>query len=415
MAYVRCDVASAGDFRLELPGQMFPRVDVSPQGGWVATDCNPDGSVFVQTSVGQRMELGARQPNNPACPRLQTDDHFHVYMVAMGADGASVFGRHLVFDAAGYYVEERPYFDATLGIAEGILDVTVDGVILWTGQSKAREVDGLTLLHWRERGDYIVGVLAHTWLGISVFDKPSKRWYRAFVSDVQLLPGIAEDGTVAAQGEGGGWIPRSTWVGAPFDPHHIEPDPAVAPTITQQPQSVTVKQGDTPTFTVAAVGTAPLHYEWHATGSTGPMGFDQPTFTTPPLEATTEVWVVVWNEAGSVTSAHARATVTVPIDPPDPVEPVMKHALISFDPRHPFAIEVLEQPHQDGAPNIALQNVETKQWLTVDDVPELTLSWREESDTPGAWQRFIPGTGGYGAIRDSGNRVVVAFKWEEAQ
>ena len=93
----------------------------------------------------------------------------------------------------------------------------------------------------------------------------------------------------------------------------------------------------------------------------------------------------------------------------------MKHALISFDPRHPFAIEVLEQPHQDGAPNIALQNVETKQWLTVDDVPELTLSWREESDTPGAWQRFIPGTGGYGAIRDSGNRVVVAFKWEEAQ
>jgi len=415
MAYVRCDVASFEGFRFQQIGEMFPRVDVSPQGGWVYSDCNPDGSVFVATSVGQRMELGARQPNNPAVPRFQTDNNFHLYMVALTADGQGVFGRHLIFDAAGYYVREEPHFDADMGLAMGVLDVTVDGVILWWNGNNSRMVDGLQLLNWRERGDYIVGVLAHTWLGISVFEKPSKRWYRAFVSDVQLLPGIADDGTVAAQGEGGGFIPRSTWVGAPFDPHDV-PDVTEPPVITKHPQSVTIEQGDLTTLAVEATGTEPLHYAWYASDSPDVVGDDRPTYTTPELEETVEIWVVVWNEAGEVTSERATVTVTVPIDPPDPVEPEMKHALISFDPKKPFAIEVLEQPHQDGAPNIALQHATTKQWLTVDDVPELSLSWRDEHETPGAWQRFIPGPGGYGAKRESGNRVVVRFgPWEEKE
>jgi len=418
MAYVRCDVASSGTFRFQQIGEMFPRVDVSPQGGWVYTDCNPDGSVFVLTAVGQRMELGARQPNNPSCVRFQTDQNFHLYMVAMGADGQSVFGRHLVFDAAGHYLREEPYFDADMGIAMGVLDVTVDGQILWWNGNSSRTVDGLQLLNWRERGDFIVGVLSDTWLGISVFEKSTKRWYRAFISDVQLFPGIAEDGTVAAQGEGGGFIPRSQWLGAPFDPHDV-PDVTEPPTITKQPKGVTVEQGDFTTLAVEAAGTEPLHYAWYSSDAPDVVGDDRPTYTTPELEQTIQVWVVVWNDAGSVMSDHVTVTVVPvpidPIDPPDPVEPPMKHALISFDPKKPFAVEVIEQPHQDGAPNVALQNVKTKEWLTVDDVPELTLSWRPEADTPGAWQRFIPGQGGYGAKRDSGNRVIVRFLWEEAQ
>jgi len=203
---------------------MFPRVDIAPSGAWIATDCNPDGSVFVETSAGIRMELGPRQPNNPACPRYQSDGLGHVYMVAW--DGANVFGRHLVFDELGEYVEERPHFDATQGIAMGILDVTFDGQILWWNGNSARTVDGLTLLNWRERGDFIVGVLADTWLGISVYEKSSARWFRAFPYDVQLFAGIAVNGTVSAQGEGGGFIPRSAWLASPFDPHHVDHDDA---------------------------------------------------------------------------------------------------------------------------------------------------------------------------------------------
>ncbi len=88
-----------------------------------------------------------------------------------------------------------------------------------------------------------------------------------------------------------------------------------APTITAQPQSVTIVTGATTTLSVTATGTAPLTYQWYQgpTGTTTtPVGTDSPTFTTPALTTTTPYWVRVTNSVGSVDSAAATVTVAPP-------------------------------------------------------------------------------------------------------
>src|SRR5258708_38596960 len=55
----------------------------------------------------------------------------------------------------------------------------------------------------------------------------------------------------------------------------------VAPAITTQPTSQTVAAGQTATFAVAAVGPAPLSYQWRKNGGR-PRGPTPPTITTPP-------------------------------------------------------------------------------------------------------------------------------------
>jgi hypothetical protein len=91
---------------------------------------------------------------------------------------------------------------------------------------------------------------------------------------------------------------------------------AVAPTITTQPHSVTVNDGSTATFTVVASGTAPLSYQWKASG-TAIAGATAASYTTPALTVAnsgTSYTVVVTNSAGSITSSAAIVTVnsTVP-------------------------------------------------------------------------------------------------------
>lgn len=98
-----------------------------------------------------------------------------------------------------------------------------------------------------------------------------------------------------------------------------EPEP---PSIVAVPQSVTVEQGNSATFTVIAAGTAPLSYQWQklsgtygnisgATGSTLTLLNVQPS-------AATQYRVVVSNSYGSVTSPAATLTVTTePIPPPE--------------------------------------------------------------------------------------------------
>ena len=229
MAFIRCDVASSGPVRYEQLGEFFPRCEVAPGGAWVSCDCHADGSVYVDTSAAHHLELGPRPCDKPACVRYQTDGLFHLYMVAW--DGTKVYGRHLVFTQQGQYREEREAFDASGAGSQGILDVTVHGEILWWDAWNWIDVDGLVLRNARERGDYIVGNLQETYLGNSVFVKSTGQWYRAWAYDTQLLPGIAEDGTVASQGEGGGFTYREDWLTRPFDPHvPITPiDPPIDP------------------------------------------------------------------------------------------------------------------------------------------------------------------------------------------
>ena len=87
----------------------------------------------------------------------------------------------------------------------------------------------------------------------------------------------------------------------------------VAPTITTQPQSITVTTSQTATLAVAATGDAPLSYQWYQ-GSTGnttlPVGTDGNTFTTPPIVTPTDYWVRISNGCHPLVDS-ATATVSV--------------------------------------------------------------------------------------------------------
>lgn len=94
----------------------------------------------------------------------------------------------------------------------------------------------------------------------------------------------------------------------------------VAPSITTQPTSTTIDSGSTATFSVVAIGSTPLTYQWYrgAVGTTtSPVGTNSASFTTSSLTATTTYWVRVSNIAGNVNSTLATVTVTAVTTPTD--------------------------------------------------------------------------------------------------
>jgi hypothetical protein len=89
---------------------------------------------------------------------------------------------------------------------------------------------------------------------------------------------------------------------------------AVAPSITTQPASVTVTEGQTATFSVVAAGTDPLSYQWYKNGA-AISGATSASYTTPTTVAAdngSKFKVTVTNSAGSATSNEATLTVNVP-------------------------------------------------------------------------------------------------------
>src|SRR6266478_2013892 len=92
----------------------------------------------------------------------------------------------------------------------------------------------------------------------------------------------------------------------------------VAPSITTQPASQTVTAGQTASFSVAAIGTAPLTYQWQK-NSVAISGATSSSYTTPATTSSdngTLFTVVVSNTAGSVTSGAATLTVNAaPVAP----------------------------------------------------------------------------------------------------
>ena len=99
-----------------------------------------------------------------------------------------------------------------------------------------------------------------------------------------------------------------------FDP----PAPIVTPpSITSQPQPVTVTVGDPAMFNVTATGTAPLSYQWRRNG----IAIGGATSSTYTLASTqlsdngVQFSVVVSNTGGSATSANALLTVNN-VNPP---------------------------------------------------------------------------------------------------
>jgi glucose/arabinose dehydrogenase len=86
-----------------------------------------------------------------------------------------------------------------------------------------------------------------------------------------------------------------------------------APVITSQPQSISVPQGQTATFSVTASGSPTPTYQWRRNG-TNISGATSPTYTIPNVQPADagQYSVVVTNSAGTVTSNNATLTVTQP-------------------------------------------------------------------------------------------------------
>jgi hypothetical protein len=86
--------------------------------------------------------------------------------------------------------------------------------------------------------------------------------------------------------------------------------PATAPVITAQPANAAVTVGQSATFTVAAVGTAPLRYQWTRNGMN--VGTNSATYTTAATASSdngAKIQVMVSNSKGSAASSIATLTV----------------------------------------------------------------------------------------------------------
>lgn len=92
------------------------------------------------------------------------------------------------------------------------------------------------------------------------------------------------------------------------------PVPAVAPSVTAQPVSQTVVEGQPATFSVSANGTAPLNYQWMKNGTaiSGATGSSYTTPATTPSDEGGQFSVAVSNSAGNVISNAATLNVNVP-------------------------------------------------------------------------------------------------------
>jgi hypothetical protein len=88
---------------------------------------------------------------------------------------------------------------------------------------------------------------------------------------------------------------------------------AIAPTITQQPASLSVLANNPATFSVGASGSSPFTYAWQFNGVTL-LGANSPTYTILAVQPTNvgQYTVIVTNAAGSVTSAATTLTIAPP-------------------------------------------------------------------------------------------------------
>jgi hypothetical protein len=96
----------------------------------------------------------------------------------------------------------------------------------------------------------------------------------------------------------------------------VKPQVSTAPRITVQPQSQTVPIGAAITLSVAAVGTAPLSYQWHKAGVPIPAATSSSlVFSKVAPGDAGDYSVMVSNSAGSETSQLSTLNVREPIRP----------------------------------------------------------------------------------------------------
>jgi hypothetical protein len=99
----------------------------------------------------------------------------------------------------------------------------------------------------------------------------------------------------------------------------------VAPTITQQPTSVTVSAGQAATFSVTATGTSPLTYQWFMSGSM--VGTNSSAYSirqTTTSQNSAPIYVTVTNSVGNAMSNTVTLTVNS-VAPPNAVNVLTYH------------------------------------------------------------------------------------------
>jgi len=92
----------------------------------------------------------------------------------------------------------------------------------------------------------------------------------------------------------------------------------VCPSVTSQPQSTSIVQGQSATLSVAASGSAPT-YQWYRGNSgdtSNPVAGGTGTSITVTPSTTTNYWVRALNTCGPANSSTAAVTVTIPCTPP---------------------------------------------------------------------------------------------------
>ena len=102
---------------------------------------------------------------------------------------------------------------------------------------------------------------------------------------------------------------------------------AVAPSITTQPADKTVPAGQTATFTVVAMGTAPLSYQWQKNNANISGAPNSPSYTTPAtaIGDSGSIFSVVVSNGVNPPATSNSATLTVNPAPPPPTVSVLTY------------------------------------------------------------------------------------------
>lgn len=94
----------------------------------------------------------------------------------------------------------------------------------------------------------------------------------------------------------------------------VTPAACIVPEITLEPASQRINPGATATLQVAVSASQPRTYQWYRANTVGdtsnPVGGNNNSFTTPPLQTTTSYWMRVTNNCGEDVSALATITVS---------------------------------------------------------------------------------------------------------
>ncbi|HSY51592.1 MAG TPA: hypothetical protein VLC46_22510 [Thermoanaerobaculia bacterium] len=147
------------------------------------------------------------------------------------------------------------------------------------------------------------------------------QWYQGSASDTSTpIYNGAQSITVNPQSLTNYWVRVSGTCGS-RDSATVTVNVCAAPTITSQPQSVSVFSGGTTTLSVSAsVATAtPLTYQWYigASGTTSSpiSGATSSSYTTPALTTDTSYWVAVSSDICGPTLSDAATVSICPLPP----------------------------------------------------------------------------------------------------